>query len=115
MGTARDVIIYLEDIYDSAILIIEYVEGLTEQDFLYDLEKQDAVTRRIQIIGEAAKHISPSYKKKWSDIPWRDIAGMRDILVHEYFGITISMIWKVATEDIPILKEQIEDILDSME
>ena len=62
MGTARDVIIYLEDIYDSAILIIEYVEGLTEQDFLYDLEKQDAVTRRIQIIVEGTKHISSSYR-----------------------------------------------------
>jgi len=68
---------------------------------------------RLQIIGEAAKHIPSSYREKWSQVPWKDIAGIRDIIVHEYFGITLSMIWKTAVEDIPILRQQIVNILET--
>ena len=67
---------------------------------------------RLQIIGEAAKHVPSNYREKWNQIPWKDIAGIRDIIVHEYFGITLTMIWKTAVEDIPILKQQIMVILE---
>jgi uncharacterized protein with HEPN domain len=73
------------------------------------------VLRRIQIIGEAAKHIPDNYRSNWSHIPWKEIAGMRDILVHEYFGITLAMVWKVATEDVPLLKQQVEALISEIE
>ncbi len=111
MPAKRDIRIYLQDIFEAADLIEKYVEDISEDDFLKNFEKQDAVLRRIQIIGEAAKHVSEDYRKKWNHIPWKEIAGMRDIIVHEYFGVTMEMIWKVAVEDIPKLKRQIEDLL----
>jgi uncharacterized protein with HEPN domain len=72
---------------------------------------QDGVIRQIQIIGEAAKRVSPAVSSKYSDIPWRDIAGMRDKLVHDYFGVDVEMVWVTATVDLPELKQQIARIL----
>ena len=110
----RDVLIYLEDIFESAELIEEYTMHISEGEFYQSSEKQDAVLYRIQIIGEAAKKVTAEHRKKWSHIPWKDITGMRDIIVHEYFGITLTMIWKVAVEDIPVIKLQVKDLLDQL-
>jgi len=115
MERTRDLLIYLEDISESSELISTYIANISEEFFYYSPEKQDAVLRRIQIIGEAAKHIPQDYREKWNHIPWKEIAGMRDILVHEYFGITLSMIWKLAVEDIPKLKQQIDKIIRELE
>ena len=115
MKGKRNLLIYLEDISESSELIATYIADISEGFFYNSPEKQDAVLRRIQIIGEAAKHIPQDYREKWNQIPWKEIAGMRDILVHEYFGITLSMIWKLAVEDIPKLKEQIDGILKQFE
>lgn len=112
MKKRRDIRVYLYDILDSAELIESYTAAISEGEFYNLAEKQDAVLHRIQIIGEAAKHVPDSYRKKWNHIPWKDVAGMRDIIVHEYFGITLAMIWKTAVEDIPLLKEQIKLILE---
>lgn len=114
MKSKRDVLVYLEDILESAELIESYLVDSSEALFYKSVEKQDAVLHRIQVIGEAAKHISFSERKKWTHVPWRDIAGIRDIIVHEYFGITLGMIWKTAVEDIPVLKEQVKDIIDGL-
>jgi len=111
MKRKRDIIIYLYDILESAELIESYLASTPEGEFYKSGEKQDAILHRLQIIGEAAKHIPRTYREKWSHIPWKDIAGIRDIIVHEYFGITLSMIWKTAVEDIPHLKQQILLIL----
>jgi len=115
MKRKRDLRIYLEDISESSSLIASYIADLSEGAFYNLPEKQDAVLRRIQIIGEAAKHIPEAQRQKWNHIPWKAIAGMRDILVHEYFGITLSMVWKLAVEDIPTLKEQVDEILSQMD
>jgi uncharacterized protein with HEPN domain len=111
MKYKRDLMVYLEDILELADLIENYLAGLSEGSFYNSAEKQDAVLRRIQIIGEAAKHIPEEYRKKWNEVPWKDIAGMRDIIVHEYFGITLGMIWKTAIEDIPGLGYQVRQII----
>ncbi|MFW5975008.1 MAG: DUF86 domain-containing protein, partial [Bacteroidota bacterium] len=71
----------------------------------------DAVLRRIQIIGDAAKYIPEEIRIKWDHVPWKKMAGMRDIVVHEYFGVTQAMVWQVVVKDIPILKEQIKEIV----
>ena len=114
MKKKRDILIYLEDIADSAGLVQEYISDISEFEFYELNEKQDAVLRRIQVIGEAAKHIPDDYRNKWNHIPWKEIAGMRDILVHEYFGITFTMVWKVVNEDLPILKEQVEKLISEI-
>jgi uncharacterized protein with HEPN domain len=113
MKKKRDVLVYLDDILESAELIESYIEATSEVEFYQSFEKQDAVLHRLQIIGEASKHIPDMYRKKWSQVPWKDISGIRDIIVHEYFGITLIMIWKTAAEDIPHLKQQILAILEN--
>ncbi|MCX2681280.1 DUF86 domain-containing protein [Galbibacter sp. EGI 63066] len=107
----RNELVFLEDIIECIDKIIEYVEGVSENDFEKNIEKQDAVIRRIEIIGEAVKSISTKTRDMYPDIPWREMAGMRDIVIHEYFGISIGMVWRVAVSDIPKLKSQIEKVI----
>ena len=113
MGEPRDIAVYLNDIYESAELIIDYCKKITEEEFYQSTEKQDAILRRIQIIGDAAKRIPEKDRANWSHIPWKKIAGMRDIVVHEYFGVTLAMVWQVAVQDIPELKDQIAGMLNN--
>ena len=115
MAKNRDEIVFLEDILVSIIKIIEYIDGFTEEDFLKNTEKQDAVIRRIEIIGEAVKNLSNETKLKYPNIKWREIAGMRDVVIHQYFGVSISMIWQVAMFEVKNLKDKIEQIIRELE
>ena len=103
----KDVNIFLEHILESISLIEEYTKGKKEKDFLNSKQLQDAVIRRIEIVGEAVKNIPSDIKDKFKDIPWRNIIGMRDILIHQYFGVDLTLTWKVIKENIPELKKQI--------
>ena len=99
---------------DSIELIEDYTSGKDIGDFISNKQLQDSVIRRIEIIGEAAKNIPESITGEHPEIPWKDIAGMRDVVVHGYFGVDPKMVWKVVERDIPELKTQIEEIIKKM-
>lgn len=105
--------VYLQDILESIGHIQRFLEGISEEEFYKNVEKQDAILRRLEIIGEAVKHLSDEIREDHPDIPWRQITGMRDIIIHEYFGVTLEMIWIVATDDILDLKTKVEEIIES--
>jgi len=79
------------------------------EDFLLDDKTQDAVVRNIEILGEAAKLLSDETKRNYPDIPWKDITGTRDKLIHDYFGVNIDIVWDIAKNEIPLLSAQLDD------
>lgn len=107
----RDYKLYLDDISEAAKKIEKYVKGLTLEKLKKDSLTVDAVVRNLEIIGEAAKGIPVSVKDKYPDIEWKKIAGLRDILVHEYFGIDLEVLWDIIENKLPVLKKQIERVL----
>ena len=102
----KDPKVFIEHILDCIDLIEKYMQGKSEDDFMESAELQDCVIRRIEIIGEAVKNLPETIKKKYPDIQWKRIAGMRDVLIHEYFGVDLDLTFKVIKKDIPILKEK---------
>ena len=102
--------IFLTHILESINLVEEYLKGKSKLDFLNSKQLQDSVIRRIEIIGEAIKNIPNDIKKNYSQIPWKEITGMRDILIHQYFGVDLDLTWQVIEKDLPRLKRQISDI-----
>ena len=89
-----------------------YSENLDYKSFIRDTKTQDAIVRNIEIIGEAVKNISEDFRNLYPEIPWKNIAGMRDKLIHHYFGVNIDIIWNVVKNDLPTIIKQIERILN---
>jgi len=106
----KDLTIYLAHITESISAIEEYLQGISESEFHKSRKLQDAVVRRLEIIGEAVKNIPQEYREKHSDIPWKKTAGMRDKLIHYYFGVDLNLVWKISTEILPELKKQIQNL-----
>ena len=100
----RNINLFIEDIIISIKNIENFTANITENQFEDDVMKQDAVIRRLEIIGEAAKKIPQNFRDQYPDIEWRKIAGLRDVLIHGYFGIDIEKIWQIVKKDIPKLK-----------
>lgn len=98
----------LADILQAARLIESYVAGSTETTFSQDIEKQDAVIRRLEIIGEATAHLSPDSRSRLPDLPFRKMRGIRNIIAHEYANVDLKIVWEVATVHIPAIRAVLE-------
>jgi uncharacterized protein with HEPN domain len=104
----------LQHIIDAVGTNEEYVRGLDEQSFFKNRLVQDAVIRQFEIIGEAVKQLSSQLRNRHKEIPWQQMAGMRDKLIHEYFGVNVDQVWMTVTEDIPRLKNDLPQVLESL-
>jgi uncharacterized protein with HEPN domain len=111
----RDFNLFLDDINSALEKIEEYTRGIDFNAFTQDRKTIDAVIRNFEILGEATKQIPESIKSKYSEVPWKEMAGMRDKLVHAYFGIDAAVLWETITKRIPDLKSQIQEIIKDLE
>jgi uncharacterized protein with HEPN domain len=102
---------FLNDSKEAILRINVYVENLSYEEFLNDIKTQDAVVRNLEIIGEAIKNISEELKEKYSRVPWKDLAGVRDKLIHHYFGVNLDIVWNIVKEELPEIILQLEAIL----
>jgi uncharacterized protein with HEPN domain len=108
----RNIKLYLQDIWESTLAIEEYTQNLAEEEFYSNRQVQDAIIRRLEIIGEAVKKIDDDFRNKYPQIPWKKIAGMRDIITHEYFGVKLERVWDVVRKDLPHIKQQMLLIME---
>ncbi|MFH1387450.1 MAG: DUF86 domain-containing protein [bacterium] len=108
----RDYSIYLQDILESISAIEEYVKDFSVARFQDNRQVQDAVIRRLEIIGEAVKNLDDDFRNNYPQIPWKQIAGMRDVLIHEYFGVNSLRVWEAIQKDLPPLKQNILTIIN---
>lgn len=112
----KDPVIFLKHIIESIEAIEQYTKDLSsEENFLEDQESQDSVIRRLEIIGEAIKSLPEETKEQATEIAWRKIVAMRNLLIHEYFGIELSLVWRVVHNDLPSLKNEIIALLEILE
>ncbi len=102
---------FLGDIKEAIERIASYTKGLTYKKFLLDGKTQDAVVRNFEIMGEAAKNISKELRSKHPEIQWKKISGLRDKLIHFYFGIDYKIVWNIARKELPKLSKQINNTL----
>lgn len=102
--------VYLRHILDAIEKIESYV-AVGHDTFMAETHWQDAVIRQLEIIGEATKHLSNDLRSQHAEVPWRRVAGLRDVLIHDYMGIDVVAVWEITQREIPQLKQQIEAIL----
>ena len=108
---SRDVSLYLQDIKEACQKVIAYTENVSKNDFFRGEMVFDATMRNLEVIGEAIKQIPVSFRVRYPDIEWRKIAGLRDIVIHHYFGIDPEIIWDIIQNKVPELLTQIQAIL----
>lgn len=109
----KDFKVYLDDIIESAVKIKSYIAGMSYEDFFNDDRTIDAVLRNLGIIGEATKRIPENIRKQRSDIEWHKVIGLRNILIHQYSGVDLEIVWQIITQKLPLFEQQIKNILES--
>ncbi len=108
---SRAVALLLGELLEATDLVARYTAGLTFDEFVASTEKQDAVVRRLAVIGEAVKGLPEPFRVRHPEVPWRSIAGARDILVHEYFRVDLELAWEMVQNDLPELARHVRSIL----
>ena len=106
--------LYLQHILDAIAKIHSY-GAVGQSVFMADSHWQDAIIRQLEIIGEAVKRISEPLRQAHPEIPWRRIAGLRDLLIHDYMGVDIAAVWEITQQNLPELRQQLQAILDRLE
>ena len=110
----RDFHLYITDILDSGIAITEYVNGMNFDSFCNDRKTYSAVIREFEIIGEAIGKLPDELKQRRSDVEWQDIKDFRNLLIHEYFGVDLEIVWKVIQDDLPVLLDAVREIREDV-
>ena len=108
----REYIDYLQDIFQSLEKAEEFIRGLEFEEFKKDEKTIFATIRALEVIGEATKRIPNSLKNRYPDVPWQEMAGIRDKLIHDYFGVNIEVVWNTVKQDLPSLRPQIKRIIE---
>ena len=109
---SRDYRLYLDDMCAAAEKVLRYTRGIGLVAFLSDEKTFDAVVRNLEVLGEAAKHVPPEVRKRYPEVAWRRIAGLRDVVAHEYFGIDEDIVWDIIENQVPELLAQVRQILE---
>ena len=110
MSKGREVVDYLDDIRNAIAEVKEFTSGMNYEDFAADKKTVNAVIRSLEVLGEATKHIPASFRKKHPDIPWTKMAGMRDVLIHDYMGVDLRTVWNVISVRLPELVPMFEKV-----
>ena len=111
---SRDPALYLEDILDACERVHEYVAGISYEELIADRMRFDAIVRNLELMGEAVRMLPQKVLDAMPELPWREIIGMRNILIHAYFGIDAEVVWSVATEELGPLYEAVQEYLERM-
>ncbi len=110
----RDYRLFLQDILESIERIEEYTEGYDFETFTKDRKTVDAVLRNLEIIGEAAKHIPENIQTQHPEIPWKRVIGLRNVVIHHYFGVDLSIVWVIIKKQLPELKNAVISLLEEI-
>jgi uncharacterized protein with HEPN domain len=111
----REVHAFLQDMFEATRRILSYTKGLDYTAFQQDFKTQDAVLRNLEILGEAAKHIPAEVSTQYPNLPWREMAGTRDRLIHHYFGVNLDVVWGIVQMELPDVVTELEVLLENID